>query len=46
MDIKTLIRKYVLLNALKYKGQSKIGPAIASLFTEHPELKNRAKEIK
>jgi len=46
MEIQTLIRKYVLLNALKYNGQAKLGPSIAALFAENPELKSKAKEIK
>jgi glutamyl-tRNA synthetase len=46
MEIQILIRKYVLLNAIKFNGQARLGPSIAALFAENPELKSKAKEIK
>src|SRR3989344_5684516 len=39
------ITKYVLQNAIKYKGKANPGAVIGKLFAEHPHLKENAKEL-
>jgi len=46
MDYQKLARKYILLNAIKHEGHAQLGPAMSTLFSEYPELKEEAKEIK
>ena len=44
-DLKTIITKYALQNAVKYKGKANAGAVIGKVFAECPELKEKAKEI-
>lgn len=43
--LKSLIRKYALQNALKYKGKASPGAVIGKVLAENPELKEKIKEI-
>ena len=44
-EIKHVIVKYALQNALKYKGRANAGAVIGKVLAENPELKETAKEI-
>ncbi|MBR9699320.1 glutamate--tRNA ligase [Candidatus Woesearchaeota archaeon] len=41
----SLIRKYALQNAIKFKGKANPGAIIGKVFGEQPELKEQAKEL-
>jgi len=45
MNIKNLILKYALQNAIKFNGKASQGAIIGKVFSESPELKKKAKEI-
>lgn len=45
IEIKNLIRKFALLNAIKHEGKAQAGPVIGKVLAEKPELKTNAKEI-
>lgn len=44
-DLQELIRKAVLINAVKHDGQAQIGPIVGKILGEKPELRTRAKEL-
>ncbi len=44
-DVKELIEKYALQNAVKYRAAPQRGAVMGKLMGEHPELRSRAKEI-
>ncbi len=44
-EIKRLILKHALLNAVKHGGKASLGPVINKILGEMPELRVRAKEI-
>ena len=44
-DIEQIIRKYALQNAVKYGGKAQVEPVVGKIFYEHPELKEKMKEI-
>jgi glutamyl-tRNA synthetase len=44
-EIRELIEKYALQNAVKYEATPNAGAVMGKLMGEHPELRSRAKEI-
>ena len=44
-EIRELIEKYALQNAVKYKAAPNAGAVMGKLMGEHPELRARAKEV-
>ena len=44
-EIRELIEKYALQNAVKYKAAPNAGAVMGKLMGEHPELRGRAKEV-
>jgi glutamyl-tRNA synthetase len=44
-ELREIIRKNALLNALKYDGKAQIGPIAGKLLGEKPELRAKAKEV-
>lgn len=44
-DVRELIEKYALQNAVKYRAAPQRGAVMGKLMGEHPELRSRAKEI-
>ena len=44
-EIRELIEKYALQNAVKYKAAPKAGAVMGKLMGEHPALRSRAKEV-
>lgn len=44
-DVKDLIRKIALLNAIKHDGKAQAGPVIGTILGEKPEFRTRVKEI-
>ena len=44
-EIRELIEKYALQNAVKYKAAPNSGAVMGKLMGEHPELRARAKEV-
>jgi len=44
-ELKELIRKIALLNAIRHDGKAQTGPVIGKLLGEKPELRTRAKEV-
>jgi len=44
-DLKEIIRKIALLNAIKHDGKAQAGPVIGKILGEKPELKTKIKEI-
>jgi len=44
-DLKEIIRKYALLNAVSHEGKAQQGSVIGKLLAEMPQLKARVKEI-
>ena len=44
-ELKDLITKYALQNALKYGGKCSPGAVIGKIFAEKPELKENAKDL-
>lgn len=45
MDIKGIIKKYALQNAIKYGGKANAGAVIGHILATHPELKKEIEEI-
>nr|MDO8111031.1 glutamate--tRNA ligase [Candidatus Sigynarchaeota archaeon] len=45
-DVKSLIRKFALINAAKYNGAAQVGSVLTAIMSENKELRSRAKEIK
>lgn len=44
-DVRELIEKYALQNAVKYKATPQVGAVMGKLMGENPELRSRAKEM-
>jgi len=44
-DIREIIEKYALQNAVKYRAAPQVGAVMGKLMGEHPELRGRAKEV-
>ncbi len=44
-ELKNIITKYALQNALKYGGKANPGAVIGKVFAENPDLKSQAKEL-
>lgn len=44
-EIKELIRKHALFNAVKFNGRAKADAVLSKVLAEKPELKSRVKEI-
>ncbi len=44
-DIREIIEKYALQNAVKYKAAPQVGAVMGKVMGEHPELRSQAKEI-
>ena len=44
-DIKNLIKKYSLQNAIKFDGRANTGAVIGKILAENPDLKKKIKEI-
>jgi len=44
-EIRELIEKYALQNAVKYNAAPNAGAVMGKLMGEHPELRSRAKEV-
>ncbi|HII06914.1 MAG TPA: glutamate--tRNA ligase [Methanotrichaceae archaeon] len=44
-DIREIIEKYALQNAVKYRAAPQVGAVMGKLMGEHPELRSRAKEV-
>ncbi|MEM2202270.1 MAG: glutamate--tRNA ligase [Candidatus Bathyarchaeia archaeon] len=45
IELREIIRKFALLNAVKHNGKAQIGPVIGKVLAERPELQTRAKEL-
>ena len=46
MDIKEVIRKYALQNAMKFDGKANPGNIIGKVIGENPELRKKGKFVK
>ena len=46
VEIKAVIEKYALQNAIRYEGKAQMGNVIAKVLGDHPELRSKAQEIK
>jgi glutamyl-tRNA synthetase len=44
-ELKELIRKFALLNAIKHDGKAQTGPVVGKVLAEKPELRAKAKEL-
>ncbi|MEM3601871.1 MAG: glutamate--tRNA ligase, partial [Candidatus Bathyarchaeia archaeon] len=44
-ELRELILKFALINAIKHEGKALKGPVIGKVLAEKPELRARAKEI-
>ncbi|GAB6148453.1 glutamate--tRNA ligase [Stetteria hydrogenophila] len=44
-DVERLVKGYALLNAVRYGGKASLGSVMSMLFSDHPELRPRAREI-
>lgn len=44
-EIRELVEKYALQNAVKYKAAPNFGAVMGKLMGEHPQLRSRAKEV-
>lgn len=44
-DLKALILKYTLLNAVRHNGKAKPNPVVSKVIAEKPSLRERAKEL-
>jgi glutamyl-tRNA synthetase len=44
-ELRKIIRKIALLNALNYGGKARAGPVLGKLLAEYPHLKTRVKEV-
>lgn len=45
MDLKQVIRKYALQNAVQFDGKATIGSVLGKVMAENPDLRPKAKEI-
>ncbi|MGC8997788.1 MAG: glutamate--tRNA ligase [Candidatus Bathyarchaeia archaeon] len=44
-ELREIIRKFALLNAIKHDGKAQTGPVVGKVLAEKPELRARAKEL-
>jgi len=44
-ELREIIRKFALLNAIKHDGKAQTGPVIGKVLAERPELRTKAKEL-
>jgi glutamyl-tRNA synthetase len=44
-EVRELIRKFALLNAIKHDGKAQAGPVIGKVLAEKPEMRKKVKEI-
>jgi len=44
-ELREIIRKFALLNAIKHDGKARTGPVVGKVLAERPELRARAKEL-
>jgi glutamyl-tRNA synthetase len=44
-ELREIIRKFALLNAIKHDGKAQTGPVVGKVLAERPELRARAKEL-
>jgi len=44
-ELREIIRRIALLNALSYKGKTRVQPVLGKLLAEQPHLKERVKEV-
>jgi glutamyl-tRNA synthetase len=44
-ELRELIRKIALLNAIRYEGKAQTGPVIGKILGERPELKTKVKDL-
>jgi glutamyl-tRNA synthetase len=44
-ELREIIRKFALLNAIKHDGKAQTGPVIGKVLAERPELRAKAKEL-
>ena len=45
VELREIVRKIALLNAVKYDGKAQAGPVIRKILGEKPELRTRLKEL-
>lgn len=45
MDLKQIIRKYALQNAVQFEGKATVGSVLGKVMAENPDLRPRAKEL-
>ncbi len=45
MELKKIITKYALQNAINYKGKANLGAVIGKVLAENPELREQAKKL-
>ena len=45
MEVREVIRKIALLNALQYNGKADTQPVLSRLLAEQPHLKSKIKEV-
>jgi len=45
LELKNLIRKVALINAVKHDGKAQMGPVIGKILGEKPEFKTKIKEL-
>ena len=45
IELKEIMRKIALLNAIKHDGKAQVGPVIGKVLGEKPELKTKVKEL-
>ncbi|RLI32115.1 glutamate--tRNA ligase, partial [Candidatus Bathyarchaeota archaeon] len=44
-DIRALVFKYALLNAVRHDGKARPKPVVSKVIAERPELRERAREL-
>ncbi|MDF2958210.1 MAG: Glutamyl- or glutaminyl-tRNA synthetase, partial [Candidatus Alkanophagales archaeon MCA70_species_1] len=44
-DIRTIVKKYALQNAVKHKKPPRVDAVVKKLISEHPELKNEIRSL-
>ncbi|MFB0543192.1 MAG: glutamate--tRNA ligase, partial [Candidatus Bathyarchaeia archaeon] len=44
-DLRTVVLKYALLNAVRHEGKARPNPVVSKVIAERPELRDRAEEI-
>jgi len=44
-ELREIIRKFALLNAIRHDGKAQTGPVVGKVLAERPELRTKAKEL-